>query len=392
MLGCTSPKPAQGPLPEEEAPAVLYDNAREAYLSSCLDAFLFDGDVLPSSYEGESIEWKIEEGHASLSDGIIHKTDGAEEYEPLSLTLTCGDTVISFENLTLLDEAVGYLIAYFTSEGTDKEQLKFAYTFNCEYWFKIHNDRGILKPETGTRRLRDPSIVRKPSGGFALLATQGYDTDSIYVFDTEDFVTFENERVLWLNASSEEMELSGTSAWAPEAFYDPLLERYVIIWSSPEDGGVFCSYSQDLTNNTFPVTMADPGYPVIDMTMVHTLHGWTAILKDEREPMEDYSMILRGTGPSWDRIETFSEPVYQRHQVEGPMIMKSLEKDGWYVFVDDYTRSAYKALYTDDLESGIFEELDDLSLMIPLEKPSHAYALKVTWKEIERITAAYPEP
>ena len=297
---------------------------------------------------------------------------------------------VTFRSLTLNDPLVAYVISYFSSDGTDAEQLKLAYTYNGVYWFKVNQDRGILKPSSGTKRLRDPSLVRKPGGGFALLATQGYDTDSIYVYDSEDLVHYENERLLRLNAS-EEGSMSGLQAWAPEAFYDPSLSTYIIIWSSPRDGGVYYSASDDLTTNTYPALLCDPGFKTIDLTLTHTPSGRAAVLKDEREPMEEYSQLYRAVGPAWYNLTVESSPLYDRHQLEGPMILKSNEKPGWYIYADDYTRSEYRVYYTDDIYSGSLREAEDNDVLIPLEKPSHSYALPVTWKELERILAVYPD-
>ena len=40
---------------------------------------------------------------------------------------------------------------------------------------------------------------------------------------------------------------------------------------------------------------------------------------------------------------------------------------------------------------GITVGAEDNDVLIPLEKPSHSYALPVTWKELERILAVYPD-
>ena len=388
LAGCTV-SAVHGPVPSEEANIPVLQDKEAAFVQESIEVFLFDGDRLPEKTpSGTPIDWSVTHGHAVIQDSVLSKTEGALEYEPIGLSASYGEDTVTFDSLTLGDPAVAYVISYFTSEGTNKEQLKLAYTFNGEYWFKINEDRGILKPSSGTKRLRDPSLVRKPGGEFALLATQGYDNDSIYVYDSRDLITFENERALLLNISKDGT-MSGSQAWAPEAFFDPYLSCYVILWSSPSDGGIFCSTSRDLVTASYPVKLLDPGYPVIDITVVHSENGWTAILKDEREPMEDYSQVLRGTGAAWYTIDQFSEPIWKRHQVEGPMILKSLENEYWYVVLDDYTRSAYKVLKTTDIESGTFTEVNDADLMIPLEKPSHGHAIRVTWKELERLTQAY---
>ena len=390
LCGCSA-EAAHGPMPAGNAPVPTYSDNERAYLSDCIDESLFDGQALPSSTpEGTPIEWIVQSGNAVIEDGAIHKAAGAAEYESISLEAVTEHHHVTFASLTLNDPLVAYVISYFSSDGTDAEQLKLAYTYNGIYWFKVNQDRGILKASLGTKRLRDPSLVRKPGGGFALLATQGYDTDSIYVFDSEDLVHYVNERLLRLNAS-EDGAMSGLQAWAPEAFYDPSLHTYVIIWSSPKDGGVYYSTSDDLITNTFPHLLCDPGFQTIDLTLAHTPYGRAAVLKDEREPMEEHSQLYRAVGPAWYNLTVESSPLYERHQLEGPMILKSNEKPGWYIYADDYTRSEYRVYYTDDIYSGPLREAEDKDVLIPLEKPSHSYALPVTWKELERILTVYPD-
>ena len=390
LTGCFSRPPVSGEPPVSEAETYGDMEMEQRYIAQSIDGFLFSKDTLPSSTpQGSSLTWKVLSGKASITDHVITKEDGAKEYEPLSLEVQWNDQSLTFSDLTLLDEKVGYVIAYFTASGTDKEQLKLAYTYNSVYWFKLNHDRGILKPGIGTGRLRDPSIVRRKGGGFTLLATQGYNNDSIYAYDSDHLINFENERVLKLNASSGAQPMSEEQAWAPEAFYDAYLDTYVIVWSSVKDGGVFYSTSRDLRTVSFPRRLMDPGYTIIDATLTRTKNGFTALIKDEREPMEEHSQLFRGTGLTWEMIDTFSEPIYERHQVEGPMIQKAMEKPGWYIFADDYTRGAYKCLYSEDIEHGSFRELDDLDLMIPLQNPAHGYSIAVTWKELERLMNAF---
>ena len=391
LISACSVQPARGPIPHEDAPVIPSDDAEEAFLSDCIDESLFDGQALPDSTpEGTAIHWEVLAGDAEIHSNILSKTAAAEEYEIISLHASAGNSSFTFPQLTLNDPLVAHVIAYFSSDGADKEQLKLAYTYNGTYWFKVNGDRGILKPSIGTKRLRDPSLVRKPGGGFALLATQGYDTDSVYAYDTADLVHYENERMLCLNASPDG-SMSGFQAWAPEAFYDPLLETYIIIWSSPKDGGIFYSASKDLVETTYPRMLIDPGFETIDLTVTHTPSGRAAILKDERTPMEEYSQLYRAKGPAWYDLTAEEVPLYERHQLEGPMILKSNEKDGWYIYADDYTRSEYRVYYTDDIYSGALQEAEDDDVLIPIEKPSHCHSIPVTWKELERIFAVYPD-
>lgn len=344
------------------------------------DCFLNDGMTLPE----KDAKWTVLSGHAEITDGAIHKTEQASEYEPVVLQMKQNGVTQTYEYMLLLDPYVAYVIAYFSENGDEKESLKLAYTYNCRYWFKLNKDNAVLKPETGTRRLRDPSFVRRKDGTFTLLATQGYDTDAIYAFDTADFSTYTGERLLQVNPRGEQ-------AWAPEAFYDRTIDQYVIIWSSVKDGGMYYNLSPDLCTFSPPQKLLDTGFPVIDGTVVRDGERAAIILKDEREPMETYSQLFAGwSDHGWQNFSKFSEP-FSGHQSEGPMIMKCLDTDGYDIYYDDYTRFQFRAYHTDDLFSGNFEPIPDTELMIPLDDPAHSHAIPVTWKELERLMQIYGE-
>ncbi len=377
-------------------PSATADTAAEtdetyAWLVKRLDTFLNDGYTLPETDQMDrSITWSVASGDASVSENVIKKSDAADEYENIVLQAVIENKTYEISTL-LLDPYCGYVITYFTPDGEDGEKLKLAYTFDSLYWYKLNDDQPVLTATLGTKRLRDPSAVRKKDGSFALLATQGYDNDSIYVFDTKDFITYQNERLLKVNTSSPEKKMSENAAWAPEAFYNPAEDNYVIYWSSVKDGGMFYNTSSDLNSISYPEVLFDTGYEVIDGTIIKADGEYVLIAKDERQPMEEYSQIFRGTSSTndWRSFDTFENPVYERHQVEGPMIMRSLYEDYWFIYVDDYTRGQYHGIFTKDLANGEFLYMWEGDLLLPMEHPAHSYAIAVTWKELERLIQAY---
>ena len=374
--------------PEEIVPANDEADAVYVWLNQTLDAFINTGDSLPSvTADNEEITWTLESGKASITDNVITKAEDAEEYEPIVLLAKVGDKHYRFDHLLLLDEYVAYLISYFTNE-TD-ENLKLAYTYDSVYWFKLNSDQAVLSPTVGTKRFRDPSVIRRADGSFTVIATQGYDTDSIYAYDTKDMITFENERLVKVNYSSDDLSMSGKQAWAPEGFYDRTLDRYCIYWSSVEDKGMYYNLSDDLVTVDAPQKFVDTGFEVIDGTIYKDGADYTIILKDERSPMEEYSQLFRGVSHNgWHDFGNFEEP-FSGHQSEGPMIMKNMLGDGYYLYYDDYTRSQFKAYYTDEIMDGWFDEIYWETLFIPLDKPAHCYALPVTWRELERMINHY---
>ncbi|MBR2825209.1 MAG: glycoside hydrolase family 43 protein, partial [Solobacterium sp.] len=369
-----------------------FNTSIEFELGETLDSFINDGAQLPSkTKDNQDIIWSVSEGNATIEDNIIHKSSNALEYEPIKLEATIDKQTYRYSRLLLLDPYVAYLISYFSSADDGSEVMKLAYTYNGLYWFKLNQDETILAPTIGTKRMRDPSTVRKKDGSFSVLATQGYDTDSIYVFDTKDFITYENERLLKVNTSSSNQKMSEKQAWSPEAFYDRTIDQYVIYWSSVEDKGMYYNISSDLNTFTPPRKLLDTGYPIIDGTITKVGNEYSIIFKDEREPMEEYSQLRKGYSKEhWYAFQDFSEPI-TGHQSEGPMVMKAFDFDGYYLFYDDYTRYQFQAFETDDLFNGKLKPIEQKDMLIPLDSPAHSYAIAITWKELERLLQEFGE-
>ena len=368
-----------------------YQSEDEKYLDHYLDAFLPNGYTLPNQTpSGASLSWKVMQGEASIDSYVLHKKETAQEYEPIVLTAsTSNGETYTFDHLLLLDEYVGYLISYFSKKGEEKETLKLAYTYNGYYWFNINDGKMLLRPSIGTGSLRDPSVVRKKDGSFTHIATQGFDTNAIYAYDTKDFITFEKERLLQVNKNSSTLPMSETQAWAPEGFYDRTLDQYVLYWSSVNDLGMFYNYSSDLNTFSYPKRLFDVGYEVIDGTIVKEGATYYIVAKDEREPYQEHSQLFFSK-PSDDyrSFHEFEVP-FTDHENEGPMVFKDLEGDGYYVFYDNYTKVWFRAVYMKDLAKQEFTPLAKNDLMIPLVEPGHSSAIPVTWKELERLFAVY---
>lgn len=370
-----SPESAETP-----DPAVLQETVD--LLELTLDPFYNDGDTLPGT-DNFNITWSVLSGNAVIEDNVIHKTEAAGEYEPIVLTASADGVPLdhSFEHITLLDPYVGYVISYFSEKTDEPETMKLAYTYNGVEWFQLNSDRAVLKASIGTGRLRDPAIIRRTDGTFTVVATQGYETDAIYLYDSQDLTSFTNERLMKVNRPP----LSEEQAWAPEGFYDRTLDQYVIYWSSVVDEGMFYNLTEDLINATEPQRLLDPGYVIIDGTIIKCGTDYAVIFKDERYPMEDYAQLVTGYSENgWTNFGEFSQPVSE-HQVEGPMIMPDLENPGYYVFYDDYTRYKFHAMYTQDFRTKYFEKVPENIMTIPLDRPAHSYAMAVTWKELERL-------
>lgn len=358
------------------------------YLNQSLDSFIFSGSELPT-YKGEPVEWEVIQGEAEISENQLVKKKNASEYENIVLQGKVNGETYLFEQLLLLDEQIGYLMTYFGGNDKNYENPKLAYTFDGMLWYLINDDKPIFKATTGSKKVRDPSLVRKKDGSFAMIATQGWDNSSIYIWDTNDLVHYENERLLQVNKSSDDLKMSEKQAWAPEGFYDRRIDQYVITWSSPKDGGMYYNYTTDFNDISYPKKLLDTGFVVIDGTIIKEGYDYTIVLKDEREPMEEYSQLFLGTSSTdYLGFDTFSSKRITGHQSEGPFYLK---RDYDYIlYYDDYTRKQFQAMTTYELRSEIFEDVVMIKEVIaPMESPRHASVIPITWKEWERVTQGF---
>ena len=358
------------------------------YITQWLDSFINDGDQLLTSIEGKGIiQWEVVEGDATIDETmVIHKTETSQEYQPITLkaiyTDENGSMEIECPSNVLIDPYVGYVLSYFVSEGDDSEALKLAYTYDGELWYKVNDQHSVYKPSIGTTSLRDPSFVRRKDGGFVLLATQGWNNPEIYAIDTDNFIHYDNERLIDVNVSTDDLPLSENAAWAPEGFYDYQTDRYYIYWSSVEDAKVLYNTTTDFDTVSDPSVLIDLGYPVIDATIYKDGAHYYVLLKDEREPMEAYSNIFVGSSSTdFLSFNQFSDAV-TNHQAEGPFVVWSDYKH--LLYFDDYTRQQFYCMWI-DFENGFTQVENDETNISDFVEPSHGSVIPVTWNELESL-------
>ncbi|MFC7614369.1 hypothetical protein ACFQV2_13415 [Actinokineospora soli] len=61
-----------------------------------------------------------------------------------------------------LDPFTGYLMAHFTGEHANGEQLYLAHSRDGLHWTDLNNGAPVLLSTVGTRGVRDPALVRSP--------------------------------------------------------------------------------------------------------------------------------------------------------------------------------------------------------------------------------------
>ncbi|MEV6543049.1 family 43 glycosylhydrolase [Streptomyces sp. NPDC051665] len=313
----------------------------------------------------------------------------------------------------------GYLFAYFTGEGTaDGEQIRYALSRGNDplHWRELNQGKPVLTSTIGEKGLRDPFVIRSPKGDkFYLIATdlrmyqnssgswddvQRHGSKSVMIWESTDLVHWTDQRLVKVAPDN------AGNTWAPEAYWDDSLGEYVVFWASklyadddPDHTGstynrMMYATTKDFRTFSDPKVWDDPGYSVIDSTVVKYKDTYYRYTKDERDPSSSSpcSKFITGekstslTSPSYDFVsECIGSGAIERG--EGPTVFKSNTEKKWYLFVDEYGLRGYVPFETTDLDSGKWTPSTDYQLPA---SPRHGTVLPVTQAEYDRLLAAYP--
>ncbi|MGN9840282.1 family 43 glycosylhydrolase [Nonomuraea sp. H19] len=310
----------------------------------------------------------------------------------------------------------GYLFSYFTGEGTaDGEQLYFALSRGNDplKWRELNEGKPVLTSTLGEKGLRDPFIIRSPEGDkFYQIATdlriygngdwdaaQRTGSKSIMVWESVDLVHWTDQRLVKVSSDN------AGNTWAPEAYYDHTIGAYVVFWASklyadddPNHTGsaynrMMYATTRDFHTFSEPRVWIDPGYSVIDSTVVKHGDTYYRFTKDERNntsttPCSKFIIAQKSTSLrdlDWDFVaECIGKNAIS--QGEGPTIFKSNTEEKWYLFIDEFGGRGYVPFESTDLDSGVWTPSADYALPA---RPRHGTVLPVTRAEYERLLETY---
>jgi hypothetical protein len=309
-----------------------------------------------------------------------------------------------------------YLLAYFsTGQSLLNNSLYFAYSTDGLHWVPLNDNQPVFTLSgVGTNRLRDPFLLRREDGTFVLLATdwtlaeQGPDywnrpSSHLIVADSVDLTSFTGvRRVRVTNLHGP----GGTDmhAWAPEAFFDQERNQYAIVWSGNDEQNInriYASYTEDFTDiwNSTPAVYFDPGYSVIDGTVVRSGGVNYLFFKDESDGDGGPStgsgkdiQVARTASPSlapggfvrWDAdYITRGSMQDVRRATEGPLVFKVPNQDVWYLCADYFVDGGYGCWTTTDLDAdpSTWRALDSSEYEFPTGA-AHGSIVRVTNDEL----------
>jgi hypothetical protein len=260
-----------------------------------------------------------------------------------------------------LDPFTGYLMAHFTGESATGEQVYFAHSRDGLTWRDLNNGAPVLLSTTGTRGVRDPSIVRSPSGDrYWIVATDlriasgtswsdaaNRGSRSLVVWESRDLV---NWSAPWLINVAGAIPGAG-NAWAPEAIYNAATGDYVVYWAtnSLRDGvtkhRIWYVRTSDFHSFTAPqlyIERPGGGQGIIDTQIVEvpgSIGGYRyyRASADGHITIEGSNSILG----SWTMLGNLSHLGISNgtgggNVVEGPMWMQFNGRNEWALWLDQY--------------------------------------------------------
>ena len=327
-----------------------------------------------------------------------------------------------------------YLFAYFTS-GSERhgESVHFARSRGDSLldWETLGGGSPILTSTVGTTGVRDPFLIRAAGldgerAQFYMVATDlrtyGKPTDTAWTDalarGSRNLVVWESSNLVqWSQPSLAEVAPPDAgNAWAPEVVFDPVTASYLVFWASalhmdsageptddrsgtPSHSRMLISSTRDFQTFTPASVWVDPGWSVIDATVVWHEGWFWRFSKDERSPestlpaskfiLLERSRDIRSTTWEYVREGIGAGPSGLTHG-EGPIAAYSSKHDRWFLFIDEFGLRRYIAFSTDNLETGVWRQ--ERSDGLP-GGASHGSILKITEAEWSALSSCLdPSP
>lgn len=274
----------------------------------------------------------------------------------------------------------------FTSFRGDGDGLHMAWSLDARNWTDL--GKVFLKPEVGSKLLRDPQILRGPDGKFHMVWTSGWGDPGIGYATSTNLLDWSTQRFLPV------MErVPGTkTCWAPEAYYDADTRRFILVWSSnvespgttPPKGGFHRAYytvTADFESFTQPKMLFDPGMNNIDSTVIQSAGRYMLVFKEtDDQPAGIWGAIRVATAEHLIGPYTLlPEPIIRNERVEGPALVSVGNKT--LLYVDYYVNHRYGVRETADWTT--WADVASASEVVPDQR--HGSLLAVTRDELRAL-------
>ena len=254
------------------------------------------------------------------------------------------------------DRAAPLLFTSFRGNGEDG--LHLAWSEDGYTWTPLRSDKPLLRPEVGGGLMRDPQILQGPDGTFHMVWTTAWNKQGVGYASSKDLIHWSKQKLLKVMKN----EPQARNVWAPEIFYDAIQKQFMIFWASTIPGRfpatdktgdngynhrMYFTVTTDFDRLAPAKLLYDPGFSVIDATIVQDGKRFVMFLKDEtRHPPAKNLRVTTATAPAGPYGPP-SAPITGKYWAEGPTAIQLGDK--WFVYFDRYTEHRYGLVTSTDL-------------------------------------------
>ena len=285
-----------------------------------------------------------------------------------------------------------YLFSYFKGNG---DGLHYAYSKDGFKWKAMFNDSIVLKPAVGVDKLmRDPCIIRGGDGAFHMVWTVSWNERGIGYARSTDLVNWSRQQYLPVM----EHEPGARNSWAPELTYDARSGQYYIYWATTIDGRfpqndtaaeskynhrMYYTATKDFKKLEPTKLLWDPGFNIIDLSIVPNGNVYVLFLKNETRAPEEKNLRVSFASEITGPFTIPSEPIHGKYWAEGPSAVQIGGQ--WLVYFDKYRDRKYGAVTSSDLRNWT-----DVSDRLQMPKGMrHGTVFTVSAAEFARMQKAF---
>ena len=149
--------------------------------------------------EGIAVSWQSSQPGIVAADGTVTRPSADTDVQLTATFTREGRTATRTYTVKVLAQSVGEVAAYVRSGNTTKtEVLHLAAGADGSPLVGLNNNKGVLYPKysLGTARFANPTLFRHPDGTYGMVATDNAANGSIFVYRSNDLVTFSGERLV----------------------------------------------------------------------------------------------------------------------------------------------------------------------------------------------------
>ncbi|PXY46600.1 prolyl oligopeptidase family serine peptidase [Flavobacterium hydrophilum] len=282
----------------------------------------------------------------------------------------------------------GYVFTYFKGNGEDG--LHLAYSDDGYKWNTLKNDKSFLTPEVGKDKLmRDPCVIKGGDGLYHMVWTVSWTDKGIGYASSKDLIHWSKQEFIPVMAHEEKTR----NTWAPEITYDEKSKTYMIYWASTIDGKfpetkseeekgynhrIYYITTKDFKTFSKTKLLYEPGFNVIDATIVKINNGFTMYLKDETKVPVQKNLKVATSKKLEGPYTKASEPITGNYWAEGPTAIQI--NNEWIVYFDKYTQKKYGAV------KQTSKGWEDISEQVSFPSGTrHGTVIKVSSSEINAL-------